>query len=162
VRERVVAVEEGALRLGSGTRLACHRPLIATGVQAPDWLQGSGLALCGQGFVQTTATLQSPSNPEVFAAGDVATPAGRPRPRSGVYAVRAGAPLAANLRRFLEGAPLAPYQAPSRTLNLLSCGDRTAIATWGRWSAQGAWAWRWKDRIDRAFIARFTVAIRAA
>jgi hypothetical protein len=42
-----------------------------------------------------------------------------------------------------------------RSLNLLSTGDGRAIASWGAWSAQGRLMGWWKDRIDRAFIARF-------
>jgi selenide,water dikinase len=38
---------------------------------------------------------------------------------------------------------------------LISCGARYAIADWNGWSAEGAWAWRWKDRIDRRWIASF-------
>jgi selenide,water dikinase/sulfide:quinone oxidoreductase len=38
---------------------------------------------------------------------------------------------------------------------LLATGDGRAIASRGPFGAEGAWAWRWKDRIDRAFIARF-------
>jgi selenide,water dikinase len=75
-----------------------------------------------------------------------------------VYAVRAGPPLAANLRAALLGLPLRRYTPQRRTLYLLSCGKRRAIASWGGFSAEGAWVWRWKDRIDRAFIARFTRA----
>ena len=64
----------------------------------------------------------------------------------------AGAPLALNLRRFLAGGELLPYRPQRRALNLLACGERYAIASWGAWSAEGAWVWRWKDRIDRDFM----------
>ena len=48
--------------------------------------------------------------------------------------------------------------APTRTLNLVSCGDRSAIAAWGPWAAQGRWVWWLKDRIDRGFVARYVAA----
>jgi NADH dehydrogenase FAD-containing subunit len=41
-----------------------------------------------------------------------------------------------------------------RTLNLLSLGERSAIASWGPLAVQGRWVWRWKDRIDRSFMSR--------
>jgi pyridine nucleotide-disulfide oxidoreductase family protein len=155
IRDAVALVQPQAVVLASGARLACDAPLITTGVDAPPWLAGSGLALCARGFVQTGATLQSMSHPEVFAAGDVATRMDQPHPRSGVHAVRAGPALALNLRRHIGGGPLQPYMPPARTLNLLSCGGPSAIAVWGRWCGQGRWAWWWKDRIDRGFMARF-------
>jgi NADH dehydrogenase FAD-containing subunit len=80
----------------------------------------------------------------------------RPMARSGVYAVRAGPALARNLAAAVAGLPPTPHQPPKNTLNLLSCGGRYAIASWGHWSAQGWWWWWLKDRIDRQFIARFT------
>jgi len=126
--------------------------VIALGAFAPPWLRDTGLALDERGFVATGPTLQSSSHPEVFAAGDVSTRTHEPHPKSGVYAVRAGAPLALNLRRFLAGGPLEPWRPQSRALNLLACGERYAIASWGGWSAEGAWVWRWKDRIDRDFV----------
>jgi selenide,water dikinase len=94
----------------------------------------------------------------VFAAGDAATRQDVSHPRSGVYAVRAGPPLARNLRLVLDGVSPLAYQPQARSLNLLSCGDRTAIAAWGPLTVEGAWVWRWKDRIDRAFIRRFSLA----
>jgi len=143
------------VRLGSGARLVCDAPVMAIGTGAPAWLSGSGLALDDKGFVATGATLQSTSHPEVFAAGDVASRADAPRPKSGVYAVRAGPPLALNLRRFVGGGALQPHVPQPRSLNLLACGKRRAIASYGDWSAEGWWVWRWKDWIDRGFVARF-------
>jgi NADH dehydrogenase FAD-containing subunit len=45
--------------------------------------------------------------------------------------------------------------AQANALSLLSCGDRYAIASWGRYSVQGRWVWWLKDWIDRAFIRRY-------
>ncbi|CAG1016858.1 partial NADP-reducing hydrogenase subunit HndC, partial [Burkholderiaceae bacterium] len=149
-------IADGHVVLGRhGGRLACDAPVVAIGNTAPPWLRESGLALDEQGFIATGPTLQSSSHPEVFAAGDVATRLDAPRPRSGVFAVRAGPPLALNLRRFVAGGELQPYRPQRRSLNLLSCGGRHAIASWGGWSAEGGWVWWWKDRIDRAFIREF-------
>ena len=151
-------VREGALLLGSGARLACDAPIMALGSSAPTWLAGSGLALDESGFIATGATLQSTSHPDVFAAGDVASRVDVSRPRSGVYAVRAGPPLEANLRLHVGGGSLQPYLPQARSLNLLACGNRSAIASWGEWSVQGGWVWRWKNKIDRDFVARYGVA----
>lgn len=154
-RDTCAAIEAGHLVLGSGARLACDAPVLATGAEAPAWLAGSGLALDPRGFVRTGATLQSTSHTDVFAVGDVASRSDAPHAKSGVYAVRAGPPLALNLRRHLAGGALLPHAAQTRTLNLLSCGQRSAIVSWGPLHAQGRWAWWWKDHIDRAFVARY-------
>jgi hypothetical protein len=57
---------------------------------------------------------------------------------------------------LLRVVPCSRYTPQQRTLNLISCGERRAIMAWGDWSAQGRWAWWWKDRIDRQFVARYT------
>jgi selenide,water dikinase len=152
------AVDAEHVVLTDGTRLPCDAAVLALGAAAPRWLGSSGLALDARGFVSTGPTLQSVSHADVFAAGDVATRADAPHPKSGVYAVRAGPPLAANLRARLQGEPLKTYRPQRRTLYLLSCGEQRAIAAWGGLGAEGAWVWRWKDRIDRAFIARYASA----
>jgi len=151
-----VAIAADHLMLADGARIACDLAVLCIGAAAPRWLAGSGLGLDERGFIATGPTLQSRSHPRVFAAGDVATRIDAPHPKSGVHAVRAGPPLAANLRHALLGQPLQPHTPQRRTLYLLSCGGRSAIASWGTWSAEGRWVWRWKDRIDRAFVARYT------
>ena len=141
--------------LERGMRLACDAPVLAIGASAPGWLTGSGLALDERGFIATGATLQSTSHAEVFAAGDVASRTDAPHPRSGVYAVRAGPPLALNLRRHIGGGELQAHRPQAHALNLLACGERNAIASYANLAIAGRWVWWWKDRIDRRFIAAY-------
>jgi NADH dehydrogenase FAD-containing subunit len=158
LRESCVGMEKGRIQLASGAQLACDVPLLAIGGHAPAWLQDSGLALSDTGHVLVNQFQQSPSHPNVFAAGDVATRVDKPHPQSGVCAVRAGPPLAHNLLAQHEGLALKPHHPPANTLNLLSCGTGHGIAAWGPLHAEGAWAWRWKDRMDRAFMAKYPAA----
>jgi pyridine nucleotide-disulfide oxidoreductase family protein len=152
-----VALEfkSGEVRLGCGASLACDVPLLATGAQAPAWLATSGLRLDENGFIAVDEFQRSTNHSQVFAVGDVSTRMDRTLARSGVYAVRAGPALLHNLGAAVSGAALQAHQPPERTLNLLSCGDRYAIGTWGKYSAQGYWVWRLKDWIDRRFMARY-------
>ncbi|MDH3319050.1 MAG: FAD-dependent oxidoreductase [Betaproteobacteria bacterium] len=120
------------------------------GAAALPWLVHSGLATDERGFVLVDNRLRSVSHPEVFAAGDCATLRGAPHPKSGVFAVRHAPVLAANL-----GGEEQRYAPQRRALALISCGSRYAIADWGGVSWQGAWVWRWKDRIDRRWVEGF-------
>jgi len=155
LQERVTGVTANDVLLGSGAQLACDVPLIAIGTHAPTWLQTSGLALDAQGFMAVDACQRSTSHPLVFAAGDVSTRIDHTLPKSGVYAVRAGPPLADNLRAVLAGVDPKPYTPQQRSLNLISCGDHRAIASWGNWTAQGRWVWWLKDWIDRGFVKKY-------
>ena len=152
---RCTAIEPGHVLLNS-LRVACDVPILAVGADAQSWLADSGLALDAAGFVRVGATLQSASHPAVFAAGDVIVRDDSPHPRSGVYSVRAGTVLAENLRRFVAGGALMPYTPQRHSLNLLALGDGRAIASWRGWSFQGLTMGWWKDRIDRAFIRRYS------
>lgn len=152
---RVTAVEAGAVRVADGARLSATWVVWAGSAAAPRWLAQGGLACDSRGFVAVDETLRSLSHDNVFAAGDCASIAGHPRPKAGVYAVRAGPPLADNLRRTLAGAPLRRYRPQRHALALISTGERLAVATWNGFALRGAWAWRWKDWIDRRFVARY-------
>lgn len=161
---RGVAVHPGyaegdpeGLRLDDGTRLAADCVIAATGARPAPWLAESGLALAADGFLAVIDGQQSASHPAVFAAGDVASRIDAPHAKSGVYAVRAGPVLAANLERALHGQAPLGYRPQKRSLYLLATGPREAIVSWGGLSAGGRWAWRWKDHIDRGFVGQYVV-----
>ena len=137
-----------------GARQAFDTCLVLTGAAAPAWAAAAGLATDAAGFIRVGPTLQSLSHPAVLAAGDVAAYAA-PRPKSGVFAVRAGPVLAHNLRAACLGQPLQHWAPQRRALYLISTGDAHALATWGPLAWHGRWVWRWKDRIDRRFMQRF-------
>ncbi len=147
-------IEPNAVITRDALRIATDATLLATGASAPAWLRHAQLALDERGFIAINSHLQSISHPFVFAAGDVATLIETPRPRSGVYAVRAAKPLVANLIAALKGTPLRTFSPQRRALYLVSTGPQHAIASWGGLAGAGRWLWRWKNRIDRDYIAK--------
>ncbi|MBP7607439.1 MAG: FAD-dependent oxidoreductase [Giesbergeria sp.] len=152
---RAARVDAGQLVFADGgAPLLFDACLAVTGAAAPAWPAASGLDTDARGFIRVKRTLQSTSHPQVTAAGDIAAYADA-RPKSGVFAVRAGPVLAQNLRALCTGQPPADWTPQQRALYLVSTGNHRAIAAWGRWAWNGAWVWRWKERIDRGFVARF-------
>ncbi|QEY32422.1 selenide, water dikinase SelD [Synechococcus sp. RSCCF101] len=154
-------------------------PVIAcTGSRAPAWLAESGLPVQADGRVLTDANLQVQGHPVILAAGDCAVVADRPRPPSGVWAVRAAPVLAWNLAA-LQGAGasragrgnrskrsrLRCWRPQSRALQLLgaggasrglAAGGREALALWGPLQiGPQPLIWRWKQRLDRSFMEGF-------
>jgi len=130
--------------------------LWATGALAHPWQRRCGLAVDEGGFIRVDPLLRSVSHAGVHAVGDCASWAD-PLAKAGVYAVRMGPVLSRNLRAALGSGTPVEYRPQRRFLALLATGEQRAIASWGRWSAEGAWVWRWKDRIDRSFVRGFTL-----
>ncbi|MFZ1884927.1 MAG: FAD-dependent oxidoreductase [Rhodoplanes sp.] len=151
----IARVEAGRLLFDDGASIKADEILWATQAAPPSWLASSGLPLDQYGFLKVDETLRVVGRDDIFAAGDVISFAPRELPKSGVYAVRAGPVLADNLRRTLTGQPLRPFRPQRDALYLVSTGDRRAIGTRNGMTFGGAWAWRWKDWIDRRFMRRF-------
>ncbi|MBL4821230.1 MAG: selenide, water dikinase SelD [Gammaproteobacteria bacterium] len=127
----------------------------ATGASIPQWPAQSGLATNDQGFIAVNTFLQTLSHPYVFACGDAASTEGHPRPKSGVYAVRQGMPLAKNIIRFATGKKLKPFVPQKNALALIYTGDRKAIASKNKRFFKGRWVWAWKHKIDMDFMKKY-------
>ena len=152
---RVVAVAADHLSCAPDETIPFDAAVLVTHAAAPAWLRETGLALDPAGFIRVRDTLQSPTDAQVFAAGDVAQLDGHDLAKSGVYAVRQGPVLADNLRRMIARRPLRPFRPQRRTLALISSGDAHAVASYGPLTFDGAWVWRAKDWIDRRWMRRY-------
>jgi selenide,water dikinase len=159
---RVTRVEKDALVL-EGARQPYDLLIWATGAAPHAFLASSPLPLDDAGFVRVRPTLQVVGHDDLFAVGDCASLEGSPWVRkAGVFAVREGPVLDANLRARLCDDPLRPYRPQRDFLMLLNLGDGEALgAKWGL-ALEGRWLWRLKDRIDRGFMRRFQVLDRGA
>jgi selenide,water dikinase len=145
--DRVSAIGPDELKLESGARLACDVALMATPVQAPTWLQASGLALDAQARLAVNACLRSDSHRNVFACGE--TCGGAAGTGQGRYGRSSGPTLLHNLGAALAGREPRPLKTPHHELHLLSASQGTALACWGELCVQGRWVDSVKDRLDR-------------
>lgn len=160
---RVAGVEPGRLLLEDGGAVEADEIVWATQAGAPAWLRDTALVLDPRGFVAVDPWLRAIGRDDVFAAGDVAAHPAPPShgvpaalPKNGVYAVRAGPVLARNLRAALLGRPQHRFRPQRHALALLSLGGPHAIGARNGVTLEGDWLWRWKDRLDRGFVRRFT------
>ena len=155
---RAKKISEGEVTLENGEVIAADFVIVSLGASAATWPTESGLRTDKDGFISVNDHLQSTSHHNVFAVGDAASMVNFTRPKSGVYAVRAGPPLAENLRRYLGGEELIAHVPQKRSLYLVSTGDRYAVGSWGALSWEGRSVWRWKDWIDRGFVKKYLPA----
>lgn len=152
---RVSEVTSTGLRNDFGDAIDADAIFWVTSAASQGWLKKTGVELNESGFVVTSATLQSVNFESVFAAGDIAYNRDYPRAKAGVFAVRQGPVLYDNICRFLLGKKLRAFKPQQDFLSLISTGNRSAVGTRSRFTFSGDWVWRWKDWIDRRFMAKF-------
>lgn len=150
-------IEPTRLRLVGGETIDTQLTVLATAYAPVALMQKTDLARANDGSVHVNTNLQSSNHPHIFAAGDCANVSGLSIPKANVFSVRQGATLAKNLLATMTNAPLDPYRHAPTALNLLTLGDKHAIATRGGLSTSGGWAWRWKDSSNRKWINRYTL-----
>ncbi len=155
VNASVVAVESDAVCCDGNFKIPFDNCIWATGASAPEWIRDSGLEVDKAGFIKVSDTLQSVSDADVFAVGDIASLQHQPRPKSGVFAVRQGQPLFDNLTRILSGENPASIKLQRQFLSLIGTGDGSAIASRGCFAISGRLMWRVKEWIDRRFMRKF-------
>ncbi len=151
----VQLIEPTRLVLSSGEFIPSQVTLLATGPAPAPLIAEIEVTKTDDGSIAVNSGLQSRSHKNLFAAGDCA---GNPKasyPKSGVFAVRQGPVLYENLRRAIRGGDLQSYDHKAAALALISLGEQRAIAVRNGFALTGAWAWRWKDRIDRAWMAKY-------
>ena len=154
LRQKVNRVTETAVYGPDNFVLPCDVVVITTHASAPDWLDDTGLALDEKGFISVSNSLQSISHPFVFAAGDIAS-FKRPLVKNGVHAVRQGPVLARTLTQIPKLRKLHVFIPQKLTLALISTGNRSAIASYGRLAVEGSWVWKIKNWIDRCWINKY-------
>lgn len=156
-----VEVEEvtaRAVKLRGYSEVASEFTVGTAGGFAHDWLAASDLEKDSQGFVQVDDQLLVPGRKDLFAVGDCAALMASPRPKAGVFAVRAAPVLYHNISTALTGGAMKPFRPQADYLKLMSLGSKDAMAAkWGRCLAlPKAQLWRWKDHIDQSFMRKFS------
>jgi selenide,water dikinase len=109
--------------------------------------------------VHVTSTLQTVRHEFVFAAGDCASFTPSPLAKSGVFAVRQGPVLEANLRAYVCGLKLQPFVPQHSFLGLVGTHNGTlAMASKGEMAVDASkWLWALKEWIDRTWMASYQV-----
>ena len=148
-----VRIEEDAVVLRDGTRLAHDTVVVATGLAAPPLATRAPLG-GPQGF-PVRATLQHRDHDDVYAAGDCADFLPGPLPRIGVHGVRQGPVLLAALEARASGATAPVYRPQRQVLSILDLGGGTALAVRGRWWWLGRSSLALKRRIDRRWLSTY-------
>ena len=151
-----VALSEDHLHLADGRQIPAVFCVGAAGATPQPWLAQCDLPL-HEGFIKVGPSLQVLGHKTLFAAGDCAHLTHDPRPKAGVYAVRAAKVLYHNLSALSMGrdAGLRDFHPQAHVLRLVALGHGRAVAE--KWpklpvAPAGRLIWRWKDRIDRSFM----------
>lgn len=143
LQDSCIAIEQNCLHLSSGASLVCDIPIVAIQGQAPAYWAGSGLELSMDGNLRINNYHQSTSHSHVFAD----TPA---------CGYGAGTAFNANVRAALDNKSPKSAVPVSKTLNLIRCGPRKAIASWGALHFSGGLAWRLHNVINQRWIRQYT------
>jgi NADH dehydrogenase FAD-containing subunit len=153
VAARVVNRSEGYCGLEDGRVLPCEALVLAGGLATPAIIGTLGLATADDGRLLVTPALQAVEDASVFAVGDCAQFRDTPRPRLGIFGVRAAPTLLANLSSPRPGGPR-NYRPQRRWLSIMDLGQGHGLAIRGPLWAHGRWVLALKRGLDFSFVRR--------
>lgn len=150
---RVVRRGDEDCGLEDGRTLPCEALVLAGGLATPAIIGTLGLATASDGRLLVTPALQAVDDASVFAVGDCAQFRDAPRPRLGVFGVRAAPTLLANLASPRPGGPRS-YRPQRRWLSIMDLGQGHGLAIRGPLWAHGRWVLALKRGLDFSFVRR--------
>ncbi len=148
---RVERISPGEVELANQPNITAAFCVGAAGAFPHPWVGKTDLPL-HNGFIVVDPDLRVHGDPNLFAVGDCAHMPFAPRPKAGIFAVRAAPILYHNLRTALAGGSFKSFKPQRSYLKLISLGGKSAMAEKYGFAPAGPLLWRWKDRIDRAFM----------
>ncbi|KZY02605.1 MAG: selenide, water dikinase SelD [Sulfitobacter sp.] len=148
---KVTRITDRQVILAGGPPISAALCVGAAGAVPHGWLGQTDLPLHA-GFIRVGADLGVVDDAALFAVGDCAHMEATPRPKAGVFAVRAAPVLHDNLRAALSGGARRAFKPQKHYLKLVSLGGKSAVAERNGLALGGALLWQWKDRIDRKFM----------
>ncbi|WP_148713671.1 NAD(P)/FAD-dependent oxidoreductase [Chitinolyticbacter meiyuanensis] len=129
---RVEAIEPGVVVLADGTRLAVDIAVWAAGVKASPWLAELGLEVNRGNQIKVTSTLQTLTDPAIFALGDCCEApdgeGGKPLPATAQVAHQEAEWLADALADKLAGREVKPFVFKPQGI-MVSLGKHTAVGS---------------------------------
>jgi NADH dehydrogenase FAD-containing subunit len=153
--QNVTCVVDSCAETEEGRRYGFDVLVLATGLNANSLTHSLGLAFSEREGIKVDSSLCSLSAKNVFGVGDCIVFEGRKLPMVGVHGVRQAPILMHNMLACLSGGQPRRYRPPKRYLSILNLGCGEALALWGRFFWFGRASMRWKDYLDRRFLAKY-------
>ena len=148
---QIERIDAGSVALAQHPAIPAALVVGAAGAFPHAWIAQTDLPL-HNGFITIDPDLRVQGDENLFAVGDCAHMPFAPRPKAGVFAVRAAPILYHNMRAALAGGSFKTFKPQRSYLKLISLGGKSAMAEKYGFAPAGPLLWRWKDRIDRAFM----------
>jgi NADH dehydrogenase FAD-containing subunit len=154
----VKAIENGAVCLSDGRKIAFDLTFVAIGIRPSSLFLNSGLPAATDGGLLVNSYLQSATYPNIFGGGDCISLEGHSLAKVGVYAVRENPILYHNLLSALDGGEMTPFKPQKHFLLIFNMGNGRGIFWKKNWAWEGRLAFLLKDYIDRTFMRKFQVS----
>jgi NADH dehydrogenase FAD-containing subunit len=129
--------------------------LLATGVRPSPFFRQAGIAVGPDGGLLVNRYLQSPDYPEIFGGGDCVSFEPQKLDKVGVYAVRENPILFHNLKAYLQGEELIPFDPGGDYLLIFNLGNGQGVLRKKWLFFTGKLAFWIKDLIDKKFMTKF-------